>query len=144
MAAIAARLTVANSPLFDGVTVLTEDAQDLETQINKAIGEIGMLILIGEPSWTSDGQARRVATGRVASEIAIGEMPTLWRTDNSKPRAQALATEVIRQVLGLAPKGFTPIELERARLVPHKTRHIWEVVLASQLVFWPDAVVRTP
>ena len=42
------------APQMAGITVLTEDTNDLATKIAKAIDQIGLLVLIGEPHYVNE------------------------------------------------------------------------------------------
>jgi hypothetical protein len=154
-AAINARLTAiksANPPVVDqegfnltaalaGVTILVEDTQELETQIDKAMAEVGMLILIGMPTMENTRQAISAADMIVHSAVAVGESPTVWRdapgappSNPPKPVCLDVVQAVVKGLQGLPVTGFRRLRVLRADFVPSKTRQLYEIPIESQTV----------
>lgn len=134
--AISDRLTaVAAQPgsLLAGITVLTEDAADLETKINKAIEELGLLILIGQPVLENVNGSLTVANMKISSAIAIGENPTLWRDDPlTKPVCLDIVEAVTAALQGFAEAGFEALRVIRADFIPDKKRQLYELTIETQ------------
>ena len=123
-----------------GVTILTEDVQDLDTEIERALAEHGMLVLVGQPTMDNTQQATRVANMRVTSEVAVGEAPTVWREprDNTKPTAMDIAGIVLQALQGISIAGFSPLFIGHARRVPDKKRQLWELAVECRTVVEPQ------
>src|SRR6516165_6577825 len=106
------------------VPVLIEDAQELETQIAKAIDEEGLLVLIGMPTMDNTAQSVSVADFKITSSIAVGENPTIWR-DN--PLTVPVCLDVVQAVIGalqgLMLQGFARrLNVMRVDYIPDKKR----------------------
>lgn len=137
-AAIAAQLGIAaqnpNSGLA-GVPVLIEDAQDLQTQINKAVDDEGMLILIGMPTMDNTAQSVSVADFKITSSIDVGENPTIWRDE---PLTVPVCLDVVQGVIvalqGLSVQGFgRRLNVMRVDYVPVKDRQLYRITIESRI-----------
>lgn len=123
------------------IELLKEDTADLETEIDKAIGEVGMLILIGQPSWSNIESARLVSNNDLRVEIAVGEMPTVWRdAAGEKPVCEDVALRVAELLQGLAVAGFAPLSVVRGDHVADKQRQIYEIEVSSKFVIQKTTV----
>lgn len=137
-AAIAAQLSAAaqqqGNPLAD-VPVLIEDAQELETQITRAIDEEGMLVLIGMPTMDNTAQSAAIADFKITSSIAVGENPVIWR-DN--PLTVPVCLDVVQAVVvalqGLMVQGFARrLNVMRVDFIPDKKRQLYEITIESRI-----------
>ena len=136
--AIAAQLAIASqqqSNALAGVPVLVEDAQELETQIAKAIDEEGMLVLIGMPTMDNTAQSVSVADFKITSSIAVGENPTIWRDD---PLTVPVCLDVVQAVIvalqGLMVQGFARrLNVMRVDYIPDKKRQLYEITIESRI-----------
>lgn len=133
-AAIEARLKAL--PALAGIEVLVEDAAELESKINTALAELGMLILIGEPSLDNTTPTSRVGNMKISSSLAVGENPTIWR-GVGKPVCVDVAGIVVKGLQGLAVAGFQPLRVLRADKVPDKRRQIYEIAIESMVIVHP-------
>jgi hypothetical protein len=137
-AAIAAQLAIAaqqQSNALADVPVLIEDAQELETQIAKAIDEEGLLVLIGMPTMDNTAQSVSVADFKITSSIAVGENPIIWR-DN--PLTVPVCLDVVHAVIvalqGLLVQGFARrLNVMRVDYVPDKKRQLYEITIESRV-----------
>lgn len=142
-AAIAAQLAIAaqnpNSGLA-GVPVLIEDAQDLQTQINKAVDDEGMLILIGMPSMDNTRQSAAVADFKISSIIDVGENPTIWRDEPlTVPVCLDVVQGVVAAVQGLVVQGFARrLECTKVSPVPVKDRQLYRITIESRIIVGPQ------
>ncbi|HEV2207307.1 MAG TPA: hypothetical protein VG167_00915 [Verrucomicrobiae bacterium] len=122
--------------VLNDVVILTEDALELETQISKALGEVGMMILIGTPELDNTTAEKTVANMKVQSDLAVGEVPTLWRGDG-KPTCTEVTAEVIARLQGFRVSGFQPLAVLRGGSVPDKKRQIYSLTIGSQMIVHP-------
>jgi hypothetical protein len=121
-----------------GSDVLREDAQDLESKINVALGELGMLMLISEPEIENNTPLSRQANWKITLRIAIGENPLIWRDEPlTKPVCMDVMQLVVRSLQGFSVLGFQPLRCLRGDLVPDKKRQLYEVTVETLLIMDP-------
>lgn len=134
--AIKARLdAVQLAGSLTGVVILVEDACELESKINNALEQQGMLILIGQPVFENNGDSNRVASMKVSSAVAVGENPLMWRDEPlTKPVCLDVVQTVMESLQGLDVAGFQSLRVLRADFVPDKTRQLYEVAIESDTV----------
>ena len=119
-------------PLTAEIAILTEDVGDLDTKINKAINEIGMLVLIGQPHFVNESPTAPASCLKIHFAIAIGELPTTWRDDGGlKPKAPAVVQYVTQLLAQYWIEGFLPLRVLRADFVPDKKRQLYELSLET-------------
>lgn len=118
------------------IPVLIEDANDLETQIQKAINDTGMLVLIGMPTMDNTQQSSAVADLKITSAIAVGENPTLWRdTPLTKPVCLDVVHSIITTLQGFLVPGFAKrLNVIRVDFIPDKKRQLYEITIESRAV----------
>jgi hypothetical protein len=63
-----------------GASLVVEDTQDLNAEILKSMSDIGLMILLGVPSFDNsrDNSGSKVAAG-ISQQILVGEVPAVWR-----------------------------------------------------------------
>lgn len=143
--AAVSRITAAQNPggslaAAAAATVLREDVHDLPTEINKAIGRIGMLVLVGMPHFTNQSALMNPTSQLdIDFSIAIGEAPVLWRKyDADKnlitPTAADLALTVTQIFQNFTIAGFNPLRVLRGDFVPDKKRQIYELAITTKLI----------
>jgi hypothetical protein len=118
------------------VVILVEDAHDLETQINKALNELGMALVIGQPVLENTTPLSQRANFKVNTSIAIGENPLLWRGEH-KPFCLDVVQAVVQLLQGFPVTGFQPLRVQRADFIPDKKRQLYELPIESMLMFDP-------
>jgi hypothetical protein len=131
VAAIEDRLK--NAAVLAGASVLTEDVQDLGTEIDKAIADIGMLILIGQPKWKNLKPDNQAAEMGLVIEIAIGEAPTIWRDKRAappNPPCVDVAQYVTQLLQGFKVGGYRYLSVQSGNPVRDRKRQLYEVVAA--------------
>jgi hypothetical protein len=137
--AIVDRITVAQAAggsLFNdaAAVVLMEDVHDLQTEINKAIGQIGMLILIGMPHWKNTATMQNPNVQDVIQiAIAIGEHPVLWRS-GERDKAPTVASIIEQLLHNYKIPGFQYLKVTRVDYIPDKKRQLYEVSVETQLI----------
>lgn len=119
--------------------VLPEDTHDLATEINKKIGEIGMLILVGMPHFINNAKAQNPnVEADISCAIAIGENPAVWRVQNAdgstRPYAPDVALIVAQLMQNFKVDGFYWIRVKDAPYIPDKKRQLYEVSLETHTV----------
>ena len=138
-AAVNTRLTTGlaalNKPgvlLTSGIVVLTEDTNDLATKIAKAVDQIGMLVLIGEPHYDNSTPTAPQSGLKVTFAIAIGETPITWRdTAGLKPNCKDVAELVHRLLAQFPVNGFLPLRVARNDFVPDKKRNLRDLSIEA-------------
>ena len=126
----------AGGSLFNNAAavVLREDVHDLQTEINKAIGQIGMLILVGMPHFLNESKlATNHLEVKIGFAVAIGEHPILWRK-NSRDSAGTVALIVAQLLHGLQIAGFNKLRVARTDFIPDKKRQLYEVAVETLFV----------
>jgi hypothetical protein len=114
--------------------VLREDAHDLQTEINRAIGQIGMLILVGMPHFVNKATQQNPNLESVINcAVAVGEHPILWRKDQRDP-ASTVAHIVAQLLHNLKVPGFNWLRVTRGDYVPDKKRQLYEVAIETLLI----------
>ncbi len=138
MTAIVARITAAqaagaSAAALAGAAVLREDAHELATEIQKAIGKIGMLILVGQPTFDQEQSAfSPTAVLKIKLAIGIGEVPIIWRTPNSgRPSAQDTAVILTGLLHNLKVDGFVNLRVLGAKYMPDKKRQLYELTIET-------------
>jgi len=119
-----------------GISVLVEDANDLQTQIDTAIDQVGMLVLIGMPAMDNTQQSVAIADLKITSAIAVGENPTIWR-DNplTKPVCLDIVQAVIAALQGFLVQGFSRrLNVTRVDFIPDKKRQLYEITIESRAI----------
>lgn len=146
-AAIEARLTTGFAAIaaanpgtrlqgMSGVKILVEDAHDLETQINKALNELGMALVIGQPVLENTTPLSERANFKVHVSIAIGENPLMARGPH-KPVCLDVVQAVVQLLQQFQIAGFQPLRVQRADFVPDKKRQLYELPVETLLMFDP-------
>jgi hypothetical protein len=118
------------------VAVLTEDAQDLDTKINKALNELGLLVVIGQPVLENTTALAQRANFKISVSIAIGENPLLWRGAN-KPVCLDVVQASMQLLQQYPIAGFQPLRVLRADFVADKKRQLYELAIETLLLFDP-------
>jgi hypothetical protein len=135
-----AALTAANPETrlagMSRVAIMTEDAQDLDTKINKALNELGMVVVIGQPVLENTTPLSQRANFKVHVSLAVGENPLLWR-GALKPVCLDVVQSVVQLLQGYPVAGFQPLRVQRADFIPDKKRQLYELPIESMLMFNP-------
>ena len=128
----------AAAPQTKDIAVLTEDTNDLATKIAKAIDQLGMLVLIGEPHYDNSTPTAPQSGLKVTFAIAIGETPIIWRdAAGLKPNCKDVAEYVHRLLAQLPVTGFLPLRVVRNDFVPDKKRNLRELTIEAITTLQP-------
>ena len=134
-------LNNANPALFPqtaGITVLVEDTNDLQTKINKAIAEIGMLVLIGEPHFVNESPFNPDTNAKITFAVAVGETPIIWRDAASlKPHCKDVSEFVAALLQYYQIAGFQKLRVLRNDFVPDKKRNLRELTIETMVTIPP-------
>ncbi len=134
----AAQLPSGSAPQLNGASVLVEDAHDLTMEIDKAIAKIGLLILIGEPVFEQTAsEFSPTATLKITTAVAIGEVPVVWRTNESRPKARDVALLLTQLLHNLKIPGLTNLRVTHCQFVPDKKRQLFEVTIETSMTVAP-------
>ena len=137
--AVVAKLQLAQGPggslINDAdAVVLREDSHDLQTEINKAIGQIGMLLLVGMPHFVNRSTLQNPnLEAAISFAVAIGEHPILWRKAPRDP-ASTVAQIVAQLLQNFQVPGFNWLRVTRVDYVPDKKRQLYEVSIETLLI----------
>jgi len=142
---IAARLTTGYAALaaadptlvsLPDVSVLLQDAHDIDSEIDTVIGQIGMLTLVNMPSFKNRTPLSDRVNGEITLIVEIGEAPLVWRDDPlTKPRAVDLAKMTAQLLQGLVITGFQPLRVMNGDFQRDKKRQIYSLHLETVQVF---------
>ncbi len=106
---------------FAGVVLVQEDDGDVPTMIEKEIGRVGMGALLGVPDFVNeDATLANVINAKIKIQILFIEVPSLWRTDNSKPHCADLGQSSGAALQGLVVDGFEPLRVLNGQRVVDK------------------------
>ncbi len=126
------------APQLNGASVLVEDAHDLTAEIDKAIAKIGLLILIGEPVFEQTAsEFSPTATLKITTAVAIGEVPVVWRTNDSRPKARDVALLLTQLLHNLKIPGFANLRVTHCQFVPDRKRQLFELSLETFMTAAP-------
>lgn len=130
--------TFSDSALKD-IVILKDDAPELESAINQALGEQGMLILIGQPNEENTGDVKMgKANMKVTCEIAVGENPLLWRDETEQTLGQKTCLDaaefVISKLQGWEIAGFAKLRVSSSRHVPDKNRQLRQINIETNRI----------
>lgn len=139
IAAIEARLRA--TPEFeimpaDGFAILVENPAVIEAAIERAVAELGLVILIGQPTWRNGTPDQRVGNMDLTLEIAIGENPTLSRAE-WKLTCLDVAQLVTTRLQGFKIRGFNSLSVSNGVPVSDKKRAIYQVDVGSKWIVPP-------
>ncbi|HEX9046098.1 MAG TPA: hypothetical protein VF988_03650 [Verrucomicrobiae bacterium] len=97
---------LAGTAALNGITVIAEDTGDLPTEISEALGSVGLIVLLGIPSFKNDTSFSGGINAEVDQQILIQECPSVWRNDPTHPHCQDVAIAVAAALQGLIAPGF--------------------------------------
>jgi hypothetical protein len=127
-----AKMPTGSAPQLCGAVVVVEDDKDIANEIEIAMGKVGLLILIGEPNFDQKAsEFSPTSVLKVSLAIAIGEVPVLWRTNPSKPKAKDVALLLTQLLHNQKFPGFQNLKVDNGRKVPNKTRNLYELTLET-------------
>lgn len=129
-----------SAPGLAGVTFLVEDAKDLQTEIDKAISKVGLLVLVFNPNCTAseDTDGRQVPDNMIAEiRIEIGEEPVIWRK-TGRPSCMDVADQLARTLHGYEPSNlFQPFKVTAIEFTPTSTRQVYAISVRTRFLL-PD------
>ncbi len=101
---------------MSGVSLVQEDAQDIETEIAKATGEVGMLVLLGVPAFGNDSPLADRVNARIQIEILVREVPAIWRAASNTAQQTPVHCSDLGQAIapalqGLVVTGYQPLRM---------------------------------
>ena len=94
-----------------GVAWVTEDAADLDTEISKELGGVGMMGLIGVPTFDNTAKLSNSIPALVKLSILFSEVPSIWRTADDTLHCQDIARAAAVALHGLTAPGFRPLRV---------------------------------
>jgi hypothetical protein len=144
-AGIAARLSAGfnagtlwtpNQASLASISVLVQDANDIQNKIDEALGKVGTLCLVNMPSFrNNDPQAGQV-NGIIKVLLEVGEDPTLWRDDPlTVPTGLDLAEICSRLLQQYFIAGFQPLRVLDGDFKADKKRQVYTVQIETLRVF---------
>ena len=125
-------------PVTTDISVLTEDTGDLETKIDKAIDQIGLLILIGQPHFVNQTPTAPQSGMKILFAIAIGENPEAWRDEAGlNPHCLDVVGYVTALLAQYPVAGYLPLRVMRADFFPDKKRQLYELSIETMTTVNP-------
>lgn len=96
-----------------GVAIVQEDSQNITTEIAKATGSVGMLILLGIPPFDNTTPLGKLINAKIEIEILVREVPSIWRrTSNQNPiHCSDLGQTVAAALQNVWFQGYQPIRV---------------------------------
>src|SRR5712664_1833387 len=138
MDGIFGRLAAFQAPgeILNGVAIVREGTADVGTQVDKAVDQTGMLIIIGIPRYDNTMQSQHVGNMKMATEIAIGENPTLWRNGppNMKPPCLTVEKRVRELLQGFGIVGFQPLRVMTGVPLTGKKGQVFSIQIEAEFV----------
>jgi hypothetical protein len=137
MDSVKARLE--GSTAFAGITILTEDQSEIETEIEKALASLGLFILINNPSFTNrEGSSRVIPNGDLVVPIEVFENPTLNRTGPGAKVCREVAWNVLRRMVQWKPgDGYQYARPQSAQPVISLDQQIYRIDVEFQVGLEP-------
>lgn len=121
-----------------GVTILVEDANDLQNKIDTAIGSTGALVLIGMPNGQNTGASTCFADLQITSQLAVAENPVLWRDTQDKPTCLDFVQAIMTALQGLSFAGFSQeLHVSDFVNVKDKSRQLYNITVESKFIVQP-------
>ena len=93
------------------VAVVLEDTADLQAEIATALGSVGLIVLIGIPSFKNESDFTAQITAEIDQQILVQECPSVWRNDPTNPHCQDVALKVATALQGLTVAGFQKLRI---------------------------------
>lgn len=121
--------------ILNGVDIVREDAADVAAQVDKAIGKTGMMVLIGTPRYDNTRQSQHAGIEKVYAEIAIMELPILWR---DIPLTKPTCLNVEKRVRGMLQNyfisGFEPLQVMAGIPLTDKKSQVFSMQVESKFI----------
>jgi hypothetical protein len=118
------------------VAILVADAADLQSQLDTAVAQQGMIVLINMPSFKNQDILAQQINGKIPLAIEVGEAPDTWRdTPLTKPKAVDVAVIVARLLSQYFIPGFQPLRVMEGDFTRDKTRQVYTINLETQQIF---------
>ena len=123
------------------ISVLKDDAHDIDTEIDKAIDSFGLAVVVNQPRWIVPDDERDIANAAIEVAIEIGENVTLNRDTNnaaaSLQHCQDVAYAVLRRLHGHSVLGWTRLQVTAGVPVAHESLQIYHVTVRTSQVIEP-------
>lgn len=128
------------------VKFLSLDAMDIDNQIDKALRELGMLVIIRQPSCRNPNAETVIShTGGagvqtifdIELEIGIGENVMLNRTNGSRIPCMDVAQFVAQRLSGFKVLGFTALRVVSFAPVDDKELQIYTMTVRTTAAMSP-------
>jgi hypothetical protein len=107
--AIQTRITAAaNAP---GATLVQEDAGNVPVQIEKQLGGVGLMALLGTPQFTNDDPLAALINARIKVQILVMEVPAIWRANASRVHGPDWGRQIAAALQALRVPGFQDLRV---------------------------------
>ncbi|HEX3855964.1 MAG TPA: hypothetical protein VHY30_01565 [Verrucomicrobiae bacterium] len=138
----AGNLWTPNQAALAKISVLVQDAKDVENEIDEAVEQIGMLCLVNMPSFQNqEKQNTDIINGRIHLIVEVGEQPVVWRDDPlTVPTAMDVAEIVARALNGFFISGFQKLHVVSGNFQRDKKRQVFSVEVETLRLFDPISV----
>jgi hypothetical protein len=94
-----------------GIPVVVEDTADLTAEIATQVGTVGMVILIGIPSFKNESSFSTDLPAEIEQQILVRECPAVWRNNPDNIHCQVAAQMVAQSLQALTVAGFQTLKV---------------------------------
>lgn len=94
-----------------GAVLVQEDAGDIPTQIEKKLGSVGLMALIGTPQFANDDPLSLLINARIKVQILIMEIPAIWRKDATRIHGPDWGQKMAAALQALRVTGFQDLRV---------------------------------
>lgn len=94
-----------------GAALVQEDAGDLATQLEKKLGSVGMMALIGTPQFTNNDPLSLLINAKIRVQILIMEIPSIWRKDGTRIHGPDWGQKIAAALQALRVTGFQDLRV---------------------------------
>jgi len=141
-AAINTRLTTLDYFGGDKIVIINEDEKDIDARINTALGQIGLMVLIGTPkiqNQETEAPESKPFNGKFTIEFAIGENPPINRTGEPTEYITCLNAmmAVLQRLHGWAPSGWKKLAVSETNPQRDTKRQVNALVATTERVLPP-------
>ena len=94
-----------------GAKLVQEDAGNVPVQIEKQLGSVGLMALLGTPAFTNDDPLSLLINARIKVQILVMEVPALWRKDAGRVHGPDWGRQIAAALQALNVPGFQDLRL---------------------------------
>lgn len=124
------------------ISIVNEDDKDLDVKIDKILGEIGLMILIGQPKLKNiedESPETKPFNGEFTIEVSAGENPIINRVDGQTfIKCMDAMVAAVQRLHGFAISGWKRLAVDNPNPIRNdKKRQIYTFIVRTERVLPP-------